>query len=275
MDPSAAEYGVRRLIERALELGVNAFDTAPSYGYPRLSERRVGDALDGVPNVVVMTKVGRFLDASGIYFDYSRDATLRSLEESRRLLRRDVIDLVHIHDVSPDAEPVAFFDDRSTLATLLECQEQGLVRHIGVSGSELEPLRTAIAQQGVESIMLWKRWTLLDRSGEGVLNEAEGRGVGVIVAAPFASGVLAAGATEAATYNYGPVDPATEERVRGLQQLCERYECDLGALALQFAADPRVTSVVTGADDASQVEANVVAISRSLPNAVKGAAASL
>jgi D-threo-aldose 1-dehydrogenase len=269
MDPEASEVGVRRLVERALQLGVNAFDTAPSYGHPRLSERRLGEALDGIPDVHVMTKVGRYLDESGIYFDYSRDATLRSIDESRRLLGRDTIDLVHIHDVSPADEGAAFFEDDSTLATLLECKKEGLVSHIGVSGSELQPLRTAICQEGVDSIMLWKRWTLLDRSGEATLSDAESRGVGVIVAAPFASGVLAAGANSSATYNYGEIDDRTDRRVRDLEDLCARYECDLSALALQFAADRRVTSVMTGADDASQVERNVNGISRSLPDAVK------
>src|SRR6266705_6004015 len=92
------------VVDRAWELGVRFFDTAPYYG-SGLAEQRLGDGLRGKPRdeVVVSTKVGRLLRPGasgweGAYFDFSYDAALRSLEESLTRLGLDRVDVAFVHD---------------------------------------------------------------------------------------------------------------------------------------------------------------------------------
>ena len=102
IDPAAAQ----RAVEVAIDRGINYFDVAPYYGRT-LAEERLGAYLEGQRDQVVLaTKVGRFDKDLPDGFDFSAERTVRSVEESLRRLRTDVIDVIKVHDVEfGDVDP--------------------------------------------------------------------------------------------------------------------------------------------------------------------------
>jgi D-threo-aldose 1-dehydrogenase len=244
------------VVDRAVELGVTYVDTAPAYG-DRLSERRVGLALERHPDVVVATKTGLFDLGRGAYaVDFGASATRASIELSLGALRRERIDVVQLHELTRGAWAAAFAR-RGALAELTKARAEGLIGAIGVTGSDPGVLLDAIGTDAFDTVMVWKVWNLLDRAGESVLEAAAERGLGVVVGAPFASGILATGAVADATLHYAEAQPADRERVSALERTCATAAVPLARAALQFALDDRVSCVAAAAARPEHMDANV------------------
>jgi aryl-alcohol dehydrogenase-like predicted oxidoreductase len=116
-------------VATALEHGVNYFDVAPYYGLTK-AETALGGALKGVPRAsyTLATKVGRYGDSQ---WDFSREATLRSSDESLARLGTDYIDVIQCHDIEyGDLHQLV----EEALPTLRELQQNGVVRHVGITG---------------------------------------------------------------------------------------------------------------------------------------------
>jgi pyridoxine 4-dehydrogenase len=182
--PPGDPEGARRLLRRVVELGVNLIDTADSYG-PEVSENLIAEALHPYPEgLVIATKGGMRRTGPG---QWPRDARPERLKEccdaSLRRLRLERIDLYQLH--SPDAK-VPLED---SLGALKELQEEGKIRHIGVSNVSSEELERARAV--VDVVTVQNRYNLTDRHSEDVLQECERDGIGFIPWFPLAIGELA------------------------------------------------------------------------------------
>jgi D-threo-aldose 1-dehydrogenase len=259
-----------RAVRAAWEAGVRYFDTAPHYGLG-LSERRLGSALAGLPreDFVVSTKVGRLLvpnpsptgsdldngfavpDELTRARDYSRDGVLRSLEASLDRLGLDHVDVVYVHD------PEEHLDEAlaGALPALAELRDSGVVGAVGAGMNFWEPLLRIVKESDVDLVMLAGRWTLLDRSGEPLLAACLERGVSVVAAAVFNSGLLARSwPPDGAPFNYGPASEQVLVRARALARVCEERGTTLPEAAACFALrHPAVTCVVVGAGSADHV----------------------
>jgi aryl-alcohol dehydrogenase-like predicted oxidoreductase len=135
-------YGI---IERALELGVWYFDTAPRYGRGA-SERRVGHVIEGHRDQVFLATKTRAR---------TRDRAWRILERSLKRLRTDRIDLWQLQDVRSQRDIRRIFDPNGALKALLEAREQGVVQHVGVSGRhDAAVLLDAISGFGFDSVLM-------------------------------------------------------------------------------------------------------------------------
>jgi pyridoxine 4-dehydrogenase len=179
-DPDEA----KRLLRRVVELDVNLIDTADSYG-PEVSENLIAEALHPYPeDLVIATKGGLRRTGPG---EWPRDADPKRLKEccegSLRRLRLDRIDVYQLH--APDPE-VPLED---SLGALRELQDEGKVRHIGVSNVSEEELERARAV--VDVVTVQNRYNLADRAAEGVLDACERAGIGFIPWFPLATGDLA------------------------------------------------------------------------------------
>ncbi len=179
-DPEEA----KRLLRRVVELGVNLIDTADSYG-PDVSENLIAEALHPYPDeLVIATKGGLRRTGPG---EWPRDAHPKRLKEccegSLRRLKLERIDLYQLH--SPDPE-VPLED---SVGALRELQEEGKIRHIGVSNVSVEELERA--RSVVEVVTVQNRFNLADRSSEDVLEACESDGIGFIPWFPLATGDLA------------------------------------------------------------------------------------
>lgn len=179
-DPEAA----KRLLRRVVERGVNLIDTADSYG-PEVSENLIAEALHPYPDgLVIATKGGLRRSGPG---QWPRDARPERLKEcceaSLRRLKLDRIDLYQLH--SPDPE-VPYED---SVGALKELQDEGKIRHVGVSNVSVDELEQARAI--VEVVTVQNRYSLEDRDSEDVLEACEAAGTGFIPWFPLAVGRLA------------------------------------------------------------------------------------
>jgi D-threo-aldose 1-dehydrogenase len=254
----------RATLERAWQLGVRAFDTAPYYG-SGLAERRLGALLAGKPRdeLVVSTKVGRLLRAGasgwdGAYFDFSGDATMRSLEESLERLGLDRVDVALVHDPDDHYEEAL----AGAFPALRRLRDEGVVGAIGVGMNQVELLERFARESDPEVFLVAGRWTVLDRSAEELLALCAERGVDVIAGGVFNSGVLAGGDT----FDYEQVAPDVAARVRSLRETCARHEVPLEAAAVQFPLrHAAVSRVVVGCRTAAEVDEDVRLSTLELP----------
>lgn len=264
---AVGEEQARATIAAALDAGIRIFDTAPHYGHG-LSERRMGDALRG-HDVVVATKVGRLLEpdpeapraqfgyVGGLpfrqRFDYSADGVRRSLEDSLQRMGLARINIVWIHDVDETAHgqdwPDAFGQAmRGAARALSALRAQGVIRAWGLGVNRVEPCLRALEEADPDLFLLAGRWTLLDRSAAKLLDACAARGVGVVAAGAYNSGILATGPVPGATYDYAPATEAVMDAARRIAAVCDRFGVPLRAAALQFAAaHPAVCCVLAGA----------------------------
>ncbi|MCU1529898.1 MAG: aldo/keto reductase [Frondihabitans sp.] len=272
-------------VDAAWENGIRYFDTAPHYGVG-LSERRLGALLARYPRdeYVLSTKVGRLLvadpgatgrDPEGFevpatarrVWDFSRDGILRSVEESLTRLGLDRIDILYIHD----ADDHYLEASTEAVPALVELREQGVVGAIGVGMNQTELPARFIRETDIDLVMLAGRCTLLDQSALGeLLPLAEERGVGVVAAGVYNSGLLATDRpTSDAKFDYEAAPPALITRANLLADVCESHGVTLPEAAVAFPLrHPSVVSVVLGASNRTQVESNVRRYNTPLPNAL-------
>ena len=172
------------VLRRAVELGVNLIDTADSYG-PHVSEELIAEALYPYPeDLLIATKGGLVRTGPGQWPRDGRPEHLReACEGSLRRLRLDTIELYQHH--SPDKK-VPY--ERS-IAALKELQDEGKIRHIGVSNVSVEQLETA--REIVEVVSVQNRFNLTDRHSQDVLERCEELGLAFFPWAPLAAGELA------------------------------------------------------------------------------------
>jgi pyridoxine 4-dehydrogenase len=176
--------GARRLLRRVVELGVNLIDTADSYG-PEVSENLIAEALHPYPEgLVIATKGGLRRTGPGQWPRDCRPERLRECcEGSLRRLRLERIDLYQLH--APDSR-VPLED---SLGALKELQDEGKIRHIGISNVTRDEYDRARAV--VDVVTVQNRYNLTDRQSESVLGDCEREGIGFIPWFPLAIGELA------------------------------------------------------------------------------------
>jgi aryl-alcohol dehydrogenase-like predicted oxidoreductase len=172
------------VLRRVVELGVSLIDTADSYG-PEVSEELIAEALHPYPeDLLIATKGGLLRTGPGQWpRDGSPDHLREACEGSLRRLKLDAIDLYQHH--SPDPK-VPY--ERS-IGTLKELQDEGKIRHIGVSNVSTEQLETA--REIVEVVSVQNRFNLTDRSSQDVLARCEELDIAFLPWAPFSAGELA------------------------------------------------------------------------------------
>lgn len=281
-----SDTDARGAVDAAWDSGVRYFDTAPHYGLG-LSERRLGAALARRPRAeyTVSTKVGRLLvpspetahrlDDGGFAvpaafrrdWDFSRDGILRSLEGSLTRLGLDHVDIVYLHD------PDEHWQQASTTGvdTLVGLRDQGVVKAVGVGMNQAAMLAEFVRRSDVDLVMVAGRHTLLDQSAQDeLLPLARERGVGVVAAAVYNSGLLAADRPPGdATYDYQPASRELIARADALADVCERHGVTLPEAAIAYPLrHPAVVSVVLGARDAGQSRTNAARLAAGVPNAL-------
>lgn len=283
---ATTDAAVADTVAAALDQGVRYLDTAPFYGFG-LAEHRLGRALQDVPHerYVLSTKVGRLLRPRrgpapdiapfaealpfDVAFDYSYDGTMRSLEDSLQRLGLASIDIALIHDLSPrwhGADLPRRLDEamEGAYRALDELRKAGDIRAIGVGVNDSRACLDLAARGRFDCFMLAGRYTLLDHTAlDEFLPYCAAEGIGVLLAGPFNSGILATGAKAGATFFYAPADAEIVERTRRIEAVCATHDVPLAAAALQFSAShPAITSVVTGCRSAAEVSRNLELMAR-------------
>ena len=262
----------RKVVHKALDLGITLFDTADIYGENGASEDFLGQILgDRRKDIVLATKFGMEFGATGVMQGASRRYIMSAVEDSLRRLKTDWIDLYQLHTPDP-LTPIA-----ETLSSLDNLVRQGKVRYIGCSNLpawQVVEAQWIARQQGLEGfISCQDEYSLLQRGLERELQPAmQSYGLGLLPFFPLASGLLTG------KYKRG-VTPPEGTRFATTQRLADRYGTDVnwtivenladfcakrghGLLELAFSwllARPQVASVIAGATRPEQLEQNVKA----------------
>jgi aryl-alcohol dehydrogenase-like predicted oxidoreductase len=173
----------KRVLRRALELGVNFIDTADSYG-PEVSERLIAEALYPYPeDLVIATKGGQIRPGPAMWEPDGRPEHLRAAcEGSLRRLRLNTIDLYQFH--RPD--PKVPFDE--SLGAIINLRNEGKIKAIGVSNVTMDHLELAI--QMTEIVSVQNRYNVGDRQSEDVLDFCTQLGIAFLPWAPVAHGQI-------------------------------------------------------------------------------------
>ena len=290
-----AEDDATNLVRHAFDSGIRYFDTAPHYGNG-LSEHRIGAALRELPrdDYVLSTKVGRLLlpdanaprDQNGYVgvlpfvqrWDYSRDGTLRSLEDSLQRLGLTRIDYVFIHDVARDAhgdsQPARFREAmEGAVPALAGLKSEGVIEGFGLGVNDWRVCLDALARADLDVLLLAGRYTLLDQTAlPELLPLCVARGTRIVLGGPFNSGILATGTHPAdgrpAYFNYEPARGDVLARAASIEALCFAHHVPLKAAALQFPrAHPAIKCVLAGARSTQELDENVALASVPIPDA--------
>jgi aryl-alcohol dehydrogenase-like predicted oxidoreductase len=178
-DPAEA----RRVLRRAVELGVTLIDTADAYG-PEIAERLIGGALAPYPAGVVIATKGGITRQGPAKTEYVGRAgyLIQCVEMSLRRLKLERIDLYQLHRIDPRT-PL-----EESLGALRRMQEQGKILHIGLSEVTVEQIEEA--RKIVEVVTVQNRYSLADRRHEQTLTWCEQQGIGFMPWYPIAAGKL-------------------------------------------------------------------------------------
>lgn len=250
-----------RAVRRAVELGVNYIDTAPTYGN---SEEVLGKALAGVEApLVISTKLG---GRPQPFAPRDRDCLRASFEESLRLLGRETIDLLMIHEPDRPGQYDWWTDWLAVHGPVLEFVEElkqaGLVKYLGLGGTTTTELAYLCRTGKFDVVLTAYNYSLLWREALlEVIPAAKAHDMGIIVGSPLQQGALARRFDDAMD------DPrvfwlskARREQFKALYALAD--DCGLSLPELGFRcllSNPDVHSVLMGARSAAEVEQNVAA----------------
>ena len=239
--PPADREAALATLRRAVELEVNFIDTADSYG-PYVSEGLIAEALwPYLPGLVIATKGGWNRVGPG---QWTHDATPKHLEEavegSLKRLHLDRIDVYQLH--IPD--PAVSFD--ASMETLARLQQQGKIRHIGLSNVTLEHVERA--RKIVPIVSVQNRYGFADREWDYLLNHCEKNGIVFILWAPLGQN-------------------------RQANEVLERVAKKLGATPLQVALAwllrrSPITLPIPGTSSPAHVEENIAAAGLKLPDEI-------
>jgi pyridoxine 4-dehydrogenase len=177
--------GALRVVRAAVEQGVDFIDTADSYG-PLVSEQIIAEALHPYPeNLVIGTKAGFTRQGPGVWTVVGHPAYLtQQVELSLRHLKLERIDLIQLHRIDP-AVPLA-----DQLGAFKDLQDQGKVRHIGLSEVSVAELKAA--REIVDIVSVQNLYNLTNRKSQDVLDYATAENIAFIPWFPIATGDLAA-----------------------------------------------------------------------------------
>ena len=288
----ATDEQAEATLAAAWDAGVRYFDVSPWYGLG-LAERRFGRFLARKPRdqFVISSKVGKLLRASRDnqaktyfpftnspntpHFDYTADGVLRSIEDSLQRLGLDRLDIVFVHDLSPDNKhlpedwealwPVA---ERGAFPALTRLREEGVIDGWGMGVNCPQPILRCLEVAESDVHLLASQYSLIDHANavESVFPKARETGVSFVVGSALNAGFLGG----EPRYNYGEentlIPQDKRERLAKLRTVAGRHGVDLVAAALQFSLAPDVASaLVVGTASPDHILADHAALKAKVP----------
>jgi pyridoxine 4-dehydrogenase len=236
-EPADADQA-KRVLRRAVELGVTLIDTADAYG-PEIAERLIGESLSPYSAGVVIATKGGITRQGPAKTEYVGRAgyLIQCVEMSLRRLKLERIDLYQLHRIDPRT-PL-----EESLGALKRMQEQGKIRHIGLS--EVTSAETEEAEKIVPIVTIQNKYSLAERKHEETLNYCERRGIGFLPWYPVAAGKL-----------LKPDHPAA----LALTEIATRYDASIAQLSLAWLLHRSpVMLPIPGTSKVAHLEENVAA----------------
>jgi L-galactose dehydrogenase len=234
-----------RSVHVALELGMNFIDTSPFYGRG-MSECLLGVALRGVPRerYLLGSKLGRYDRA---HFDFSARRVAESIDVSLSRMGVDHLDIILCHDIE-------FVEMRQiveeTLPAIRKIQQQGKVRFVGISGYPINIFKYVLDRAELDVVLSYNHYTLQNTMLADLVPYLQGKGVGIMNAAPFSARLL----TNAPLPPWHKATPEVRAICRRAAEHCAAHGVDIAQLALQYAlAHPAMATCIVGSANPDNV----------------------
>jgi len=250
-------------IHRALELGVNYVDTAPGY---HNSEEVLGKGLEDVEAPYILsTKLG---GRPQPFEPQNKDALMRSVEESLRLLKRDHIDILMIHEPDRPGQYNWWTDHENyagpVLEVLADLKKDGVIRFTGLGGTTAYTLPHIINTGKFDVVLTAFNYSLLWREAENaVLPAAKAQGMGIVIGSPLQQGALARRYDDEVRHGARWLSPARRAQYIALYDYLDEINMPLPELALRFViSNPDISTTLMGARSREEVEQNVSAVEK-------------
>lgn len=279
-------------LEAAWSAGVRYYDTSPWYGLG-LCERRFGNFLHtrNRSEYFISSKVGKLLKASrrnhaktyfpftpspnDVVFDYTADGVKRSIDDSLQRLGLDALDIVFVHDLSPDNpylpspwEEQFEIARKGAFPALTRMREEGIIKGWGLGVNRPEPIVKLLDVADPDVCLLASQYSLIDHAHalHHVFPVARAKGVSFVMGSSLNAGFISG----SQRFNYGNANykiPQTVlEKREKLREVAGRHGVDLRTAALQFSATPDVaTALVVGAAGEQQIVADFSSMQVRIP----------
>jgi D-threo-aldose 1-dehydrogenase len=287
-----SDEAAQQTLEAAWKAGVRYYDVSPWYGLG-LAERRYGHFLHNQKrdDYFISSKVGKLLRASkhnkgaeyyphahspnDVIFDYTADGVRRSIEDSLQRLGIDSLDIVFVHDLSPDNKllPTDWQEqfaiaEKGAFPELSKLRDEGIIKGWGLGVNCPEPILKCIDVADPDVFLLASQYSLIDHENalKNVFPKVRERNMALVMGSNLNAGFLSG----SDRYNYDqkkPIKPEYLEKRDKLQAIARQFDVELRTASLQFALFPDVAvSVIPGARTPEQVTENVESLTVQIPD---------
>jgi D-threo-aldose 1-dehydrogenase len=265
---SVGEDRARATLDAIFDGPFQFLDTSRNYGMGE-SEKRIGDAIrarGGLPaGFVISSKLDRNMDT--MKFDGER--AQQSIEESLTTLGVSSIDLLHLHDPEYASDLNDVTKKGGALDALFRMKEQGLCKAVGLAAGRTDIMMPLMRDYDFDAIISHNRFTLLNRQATEMFELAQSRNIAVLNAAPYASGILAKGASKQPLFAYMPAGDEIKNRTNAIEAACAKYGVPMGAAALQFSMrSSLVQSTICGVSSPERVQQTLDWANFQIPDAL-------
>ena len=281
-----------RTLDAAWSAGLRYYDVSPWYGLG-LAERRFGYYLHNKnrDEYILSSKVGKLLKAStqndarsmfpfspspnNVVFDYTADGVRRSVEDSLQRLGVSHLDIVFVHDISPDNAllPTPWQQQfeialKGAFPALDRMKAEGIIRGWGIGVNTPEPILRVMREADPDVCLLASQYSLIDHANalDNIFPVARQRNVKFVIGSSLNAGFISG----SPRYNYGKnswdIPRKYIEKREKLRAVAAQYGVDLRTAALHFSATPDVAAaLIVGARSEEQVLANVTSMQARIP----------
>ena len=261
----------RQAVRRALELGVNYIDTAPTYAD---SEEVLGKCLEGVTQPFVLsTKLG---GRPQPFDPQNKDCLRKSVEISLKTLGRDHIDLLYVHEPERPQQYDWWTDPENVCGPVLdvldELKKSGVIRYTGLGGTTAYAMARLIRTGKFDVVLTAFNYALLWREAEHeILPAAREHNVGIVIGSPLQQGFLAQRWDKQVRHGAPALSKPRRAQLIALYDYLDEIRLPLPEVAIRWViSNPDISCVLTGARSQSEVEQNVVAGEKGpLPRSIK------
>jgi aryl-alcohol dehydrogenase-like predicted oxidoreductase len=233
---SVDEREAIKAVHTALDAGINYFDVAPAYG-GTVSETVLGKALKGIPRsrYFLSTKVGKYTDPDTYgsdLLDYSEARIRRSIKESAARLGTDYFDIIHIHDIEYQNRKHTEWALTEGLDTVRKLKKEGQIGAVSFGIYPMDLWKRIFEGYEIDAALVHNHYCLHDTSLLKLLPMAKEKGIGIINASPFGSGLL----TDRGPAYWHPADKEEREIFLQAADLCKQYGTSIAKVAMQFSS---------------------------------------
>lgn len=240
-------------IHKALDAGINFFDTADFYGLGH-SEELLGTTLGNRKDVLIASKVGQKVGANNtIVIDYTKEYVIKACDASLKRLKRDHIDFHQLH-----VARMQHLENGECIEAMQQLQKEGKIRYWGISLITFHPFPEAdffLANQIGQGFQLV--FNLINQRALPIIQQAASKGYGIIARMPLQFGLLSGKIKPDTVFtaddhrSYRVVPPITEATLQILKEqvwpLCEKYNTTASGLALSYILSyPEISTVIPG-----------------------------